>query len=89
EKYILELRNAHGKLEFIKIKCPQSFNFAYGTLDTIAEEEAKMTAMLWTNEDGEKHNFSYAEIKHWPDKTANYFKSLGIGKGDFDLATLL
>ena len=88
EKYILEQRNAQGELESIKIRRPQSFNFAYDIVDTIASQEPNKTAMIWTNEEGEQHNFSFADMKRWSDKTANYFKSLGIGKGDFVLAIL-
>lgn len=38
--------------------------------------------MIWCNPEGEEHVFTFADMKTWSDKTANFLKSLGIGKGD-------
>jgi len=39
-------------------------------------------AMLWTSERGEELRFTFADLKAQTDRTAAYFQSLGIGKGD-------
>ena len=38
--------------------------------------------MVWCNEQGEKASFTFAQLKLYSDKTANFFRGLGIGKGD-------
>ena len=39
-------------------------------------------AMIWANDKGEEHKFTFAEMKKYSDQTASYLMSLGIKKGD-------
>ena len=66
-------------LEFI---IPENFNFAYDVMDVWAEECPDKLAMLWTSERGEEIRFTFKDLKEQTDRTAAYFQSLGIGKGD-------
>lgn len=66
-------------LEFI---VPENFNFAYDVMDEWAKEQPEKLAMLWTHENGDEIRFTFRDIKEQTDRTAAYFKSLGIGKGD-------
>ena len=66
-------------LEFI---IPDNFNFAYDVMDVWASEQPDKLAMLWTSERGEELCFTFADLKAQTDRTAAYFQSLGIGKGD-------
>jgi len=66
-------------LEFI---IPDNFNFAYDVMDVWASEQPDKLAMLWTSERGEELRFTFADLKVQTDRTAAYFQSLGIGKGD-------
>ena len=71
--------------DFIKnfeIKVPEDFNFGYDVVDAWAEENPDKLAMLWTNDQGECIRYSFADLKKYTDKTASYFQSLGIGRGD-------
>lgn len=61
---------------------PEHFNFAYDIIDAWAEKAPTKRAMLWTNEDGEERTFSFHNLKTYSDRTASYFQSIGIGKGD-------
>lgn len=70
------------------IKCSDDFNFAYDVLDQLAAEKPDSLAMLWVSKHGEEKRITFGEMKRWTDKTANYFKSLGIKKGDFVLLVL-
>ena len=45
-------------------------------------------ALLWTNEQGEKIQFTFADIKRESDKAASFFTSLGIGRGDMVMLIL-
>jgi acetyl-CoA synthetase len=65
-----------------KIKVPENFNFAYDVLDELAVTKPDKRALVWVSESGQKHTFTFAELKKLSDKAANYFLSLGIKKGD-------
>ena len=65
-----------------EVRVPANFNFAYDVVDAWAETNPSKRAMLWTNEDGEVHTFTFHDLKEYSDRTASYFQSIGIGKGD-------
>lgn len=65
-----------------KLEIPENFNFAYDCIDELAKKSPNKLAMRWTNVAGEKRDFTFAEMKYYSDKTANYLKGLGISKGD-------
>lgn len=65
-----------------KVDIPANFNFAYDIVDEWARIEPNKPALLWTDDRGHEHQYSFADIKEKSDKTAAYFMSLGIGKGD-------
>ncbi len=72
----------------LKINAPENFNFGYDVVDAWAKEEPNKRAICWTNDKGEHIDFSYADLKEKTDKTAAYFQSLGIGKGDMVMLIL-
>lgn len=61
---------------------PENFNFAYDVVDAWAAEEPDRRALTWVNEHGLERSFSFAEMKAETDRTASFFASLGIGRGD-------
>ena len=65
-----------------EVNIPENFNFAYDCIDELAKKSPDKLAMRWTNVAGQKRDFTFADMKYYSDKTANYLKSLGIGKGD-------
>lgn len=71
-----------------KIKVPEHFNFAYDVVDRWAEEQPDKPALLWTNEAGEERQFTFREMKEYSDRTASFFQSLGIGRGDMVMLIL-
>lgn len=66
----------------LHIRVPENFNFAYDVVDAYAEEQPDRKALLWTNDRGAEIQFTFADMKRETDRTASYFQSLGIGKGD-------
>jgi acetyl-CoA synthetase len=64
------------------INVPERFNFAYDVLDELAMTKPDKRALVWVHEDGTKKVFTFADMKRYSDKAANYMLSLGIGKGD-------
>lgn len=67
---------------------PENFNFGYDIVDAWAEKEPGKLAMLWTNDQGEVRRYTFADIKHYTDKTASFFQSIGISKGDVVMLVL-
>jgi len=67
---------------------PENFNFAYDVVDGWAEKEPNKRALLWTNDQGDVREYSFADLKRLTDQTASYFQSLGIKKGDMVMAIL-
>ncbi len=65
-----------------EIKAPANFNFGYDVVDAWAAEQPDKPAMCWTNDKGVCHRYTFAQMKEMTDRTASFFKQLGIGKGD-------
>lgn len=65
-----------------RIIIPENFNFAYDVVDEIALSTPEKVAMVWCNDSGEERIFTFAEMKLYSDKAANFFQSAGIQKGD-------
>ena len=80
--YIDEAFDERGVISGVKLHCPDNYNFAFDVVDRIAEHEGSKTAMMWANDKGEEKRFTFADMKKYSDKAANYFLSLGIKKGD-------
>lgn len=77
--------------DFIKhfhVRVPENFNFGYDVVDAWAAEQPDKNALLWTNDRGEHHQYTYAELKEKTDRTASYFQSLGISHGDMVMLIL-
>ena len=71
-----------------KVEVPENFNFGYDIVDAWAEEQPEKNAILWTNDQGLEHQYTFAELKEKTDATASYFQSLGIGHGDMVMLIL-
>lgn len=65
-----------------KINVPDNFNFAYDVVDELAKLWPNKTALVWCDDNGGEEFFTFEQIKRYADKTANFFRSLGINKGD-------
>lgn len=71
-----------------RISVPADFNFAYDVVDAYAAEEPDKKALLWTDDRGGEIQFTFADMKRETDRTASYFQSLGIGRGDMVMLIL-
>lgn len=65
-----------------RINVPENFNFAYDVVDYLAKTQPDKKALIWCNEAEKEATFTFSELKYYSDKTANFFRSLGIKKGD-------
>lgn len=75
-------------IQNFKIQIPDNFNYGYDVVDAWASEEPDKRALCWTNDKGGHIDFSFAEVKEYSDRTAAYFQSLGIGRGDMVMLIL-
>ena len=71
-----------GYLEKISFHNEDKFNFGFDVVDAIANREPDKLAMIHIGEDKTERKFTFNDIKRASNQCANYFKSLGIRKGD-------
>ncbi|MCQ2382869.1 MAG: AMP-binding protein, partial [Clostridia bacterium] len=82
DHYYTEEFNDAGLLTKFEIDVPAEFDYAFDVCDVLAEKCPDELAMLWCNPEGERHEFTFADIKYWSDKTAAAMQEIGIGVGD-------
>ena len=71
-----------------KLNVPDNFNYAYDVVDEYARLEPDKRALVWCDDMGGEEFFSFADIKRFSDKAANFFLGIGVGKGDRVLVIL-
>ncbi len=71
-----------------KVNVPENFNFAFDIVDTWAALDNEKLALVWCDDNGNERTFTFAEISALSNKAANFYKSLGIKKGDVVLNIL-
>ena len=74
--------NEKGTPTSITFKNTDRFNFAFDLVDELAEREPDKLAMLHISKDKTERRFTFKDMKKASAQCANYFKSLGIKKGD-------
>lgn len=84
EKYLsrVDFTSYEDFYENLKINVPENFNFAYDVVDEYAKTTPDKVAIVWCDNSGDEKTFTFGQLKEYSDKTANYFKSLGIKRGD-------
>ncbi len=82
KKYIDITENENGTPTSIKFKNTENFNFAFDLVDALADKEPTKLAMLHIDKNKTERHFTFKDIKKASNQAANYFKSLGIKRGD-------
>ena len=72
----------NGALQKIEFKNEDKFNFAFDIVDEIAKKSPEKLAMLHIDKNKAERRFTFNDMKRASNQCANYFKSLGIKKGD-------
>ncbi|NLJ41803.1 MAG: AMP-binding protein [Clostridiales bacterium] len=65
-----------------KIEIPENFNFAFDIVDRLARENPDKIAIVWSNDKNEAKTFNFKDLEYYSNKAANFFRDLGIKKGD-------
>ena len=72
----------NGKLTAISFQNEEKFNFAFDIVDDLGTNKPDKLAMLHIANDGTERRFTFQDMKKESARAANYFKSLGIKRGD-------
>ena len=82
DEFVECTEDEHGLLRSISFKNDDRFNFAFDVVDAIAKREPDRLAMLHVSSDKTERRFTFNDMKRASAQCANYFKSLGIRRGD-------
>ena len=72
----------NGVLTKIAFKNEERFNFAFDVVDELGRRKPDKLAMLHISGDMTERRFTFSDMKKESARAANYFKSLGIKRGD-------
>lgn len=81
-KFIETEEDPRGCLRKISFKNADSFNFGFDIVDELAKKSPDKPAMIHLDKHMVERRFTFKQMKAESARTANYFKSLGIKKGD-------
>lgn len=82
EKFISPTEDENGSLVKIDFNNEDKFNFAFDIVDNIARKSPDKRALIHLDRDMTERTFTFKDVKEHSSQAANYFKSLGIKKGD-------
>ncbi len=82
QKFITPVENEDGSLRSLSYHDTEHFNFAFDVVDAIAEKNPGKLAFLHVSNEGEEHRFTFSDVKKQSSRAANYFRSIGIKRGD-------
>ncbi len=68
--------------ENYRVVFPENFNFGFDIVDEWAKQDENKKALVWCDDHNEERIFTFRDISLLSNRTANYFKSIGIRKGD-------
>ncbi len=74
--------NEKGTPTSITFKNADRFNFGFDLVDELAKRDPEKLAMLHISKDGTERRITFEDVRKESSRCANYFKSLGIKKGD-------
>ncbi|MBE6943444.1 MAG: cupin domain-containing protein [Ruminococcaceae bacterium] len=81
-RFVEGLENENGVMTGIRYRDTDQYNFAFDTVDAIARRDPEKLAMVHIAGDMTERRFTFKDMKDASSQCANYFKSLGIQRGD-------
>ena len=81
-KFLHAEEDENGALKHLTFEGTEEYNFAFDTVDAIARRSPDKLAMIHIANDMTERRFTFKDIKDASSQSANYFKSLGIKRGD-------
>ncbi len=81
-KYIDVKEDENGTPTAITFKNTEKFNFAFDIVDELGKKNPEKLALLYVSKDKQEKRFTFGDMKRASAQCANYFKALGIKRGD-------
>ena len=82
DRFVRCTEDENGCPRTVEFRNAERFNFAYDIVDAIARREPDKLAMLHVSRAGQERRFTFEDMRRASGQCANYFKQLGIRKGD-------
>ncbi len=82
DSFVSVTEDANGASQSVEFHHEDSFNFAFDIVDAVAKRDPEKLAMIYVGKDKSELRFTYNDMKRRSAQCANYFKSLGIRRGD-------
>ena len=81
-EFVWGSEDENGIMTGINFANTDRYNFAFDTVDAIARKDPDKLAMVHISDDMTERRFTFKDMKDASSQCANYFKSLGIKRGD-------
>jgi len=81
-RFVNAQEDENGVFQGMTFSDEENYNFAFDTVDAIARREPDKLAMIHIANDMTERRFTFKDMKDASSQSANYFKSLGIKRGD-------
>ncbi len=81
-EFVWGSEDERGAMTGIHYANTDRYNFAFDTVDAIARKDPDKLAMVHISNDMTERRFTFKDMKDASSQCANYFKSLGIKRGD-------
>ena len=81
-EFVWGSEDENGIMTNINFANADRYNFAFDTVDAIARKDPDKLAMVHIANDMTERRFTFKDMKDASSQCANYFKSLGIKRGD-------
>ena len=82
ENFVKTELDENGVLTKIDFENEDKFNFAFDIVDALADRDPDRLAMIHIDRNKNERRFTFKDMKRASAQCANYFKSLGIKRGD-------
>ena len=82
KRFLDAAEDENGVLQSLSFPNADQFNFAFDCVDAIAAKYPQKLAMLHLDKNKNERRFTFEDMSRASSRAANYFKALGIKKGD-------
>ena len=81
-EFVWGIEDSKGHMTGLNYANTDRYNFAFDTVDAIARKDPDKLAMIHIANDMTERRFTFKDMKDASSQCANYFKALGIKRGD-------
>lgn len=82
DRFVHTETDGSGALTGVSFRNTEHFNFGFDIIDAIAAKCPDKLALLHLDADKNERRFTYRDLKTASNRCVNYFRSLGIGRGN-------